>query len=212
MTEPVYNSLIENLTQDLKPVRPLAHPVVRILPWVFLTLMYITVAGFIHGYRTDISEKLQEYPFVFEVGLALFIALSAAFASAWLSIPDARGRSGLTAVPLAGLFVFCALFVFRLVTETYDYSYFSLAHCLGSGVLMGLIPGAFLCFMMKKGATTRPHMMSLMNILAVGFAGYIGLRLTCPLDSAMDGTFHHLLPFIIGGLGFGALAQKIYRW
>lgn len=212
MNEKTVDQLIENLTQDHKTVRPLARPVLRMLPWVGLTFAYLFFAGLIHGYRSDIPLKLQEFTFVFELCTALFIALSSALASAWLCLPDAGGKRAVFTLPVAGFIVFCLWTLYRLITEPFDSASLTFWHCLESGVLMGLIPGAVLWFMIKKGATTRPYAMSFMNILSVGFAGYIGLRLTCPFDSVMDSTIQHLIPFVAGGLIIGSFARKIYRW
>lgn len=212
MNKPVYETLIKDLAQNLEPAQPLRHPFIRMIPWVLATGVYIFLAGFVHGYRLDLVTKIQEFTFVFELSIAFFTALSAAFASAWVCVPDARGRLWVAVFPIAGLIVFILWSLMRFILEPYDYSYFSTAHCIGSAMLMGLIPGLFICFLMKKGATTRPYLLSFLNIVAVGFAGYIGLRLTCPMDTVMDGTFHHYIPYLFAGLVLGFFAKKLYHW
>jgi hypothetical protein len=105
-----------------------------------------------------------------------------------MCVPDLRGRAWIGIPPLIGLGVFSVWTAMRFITEPQDYSHLLEGHCLVPGILMALIPGTVLFFMMKKGATTCPCKMGLMNILAIGAAGYVGVRLICPLDSALDGT------------------------
>ncbi len=206
-------SLIDDLSSGLQPVRPLHHPVVRILPWIVLAVAYVTGLSHFLGLRFDLIEKMGHSAFLFEMGLVFSIAVTAAFATGWLAIPDMREQKGVLAIPTA-LF---SVFIFWLVVQTYVEGLHMPAtinwnHCVEDALLMGAFPVAALVFFSRRGATTRPGWMAFMSILAVGALGWIGLRFICAVDVVGHTGLYHFIPFVfVGGL-LGALARKVYRW
>lgn len=206
------NELIGSLASDLKPVRRLAHPFLRVMPWFFLAGIYVFGVVYFLGLRPDFSEKIYQSEYLMDLGLIGFMGLSAALASSWLCIPDMRGQNWVVVVPLT---LFFTVFLW-FAAQTYAGSVFWPAihwnHCFNDGALIGALPAAAFVFLAKKGATTRPRLMAFMNFLVVAALGYIGLRLTCPVDTIGHALIYHLAPFIIFGGLLGLLARKIYSW
>jgi hypothetical protein len=206
------DTLIDGLCGDLCAVKPLAHPLLRILPWAFVSIVYASIVALVLGIRPDMANKMVDVAFLFEVGIMAFITVSAAIASAWLSVPDARGKEWLPVIPLTltGLFLFWSSI--RFITEESGLPHLHWSHCFQDGALIGMLPAAAIVFMMRKGATTRPHGMCFLNVLAVAGVAYITLRFTCVMDSVGHGGMIHIAPFILLAFAMGLLSRKIYKW
>lgn len=212
MSEQPTEMLIENLAQDLGPVRRLAHPVFRVLPLLALSALYSAAVVFLIGVRSDIAHKLSDLHFMFEIGTMGLAGITAALAAAWLCVPDMRGRGWVPVLPLTliGLFAFwhglrSSLHGHGLPDHNWD-------HCVIDGFILIALPAAAILWLTRRGATTRPFLMALMLVLAVTAFGYIGLRFTCVNDSVGHAGLSHVAPFALAGLAFGLLARRIYRW
>lgn len=212
MGEQAIEALIENLTQELTPVKKLCHPFLRALPWMVASLVYTAAVVSYLGLRPDLAYKLSVPVFLFETGLAFFIGVSAAFSSVWMCVPDMRGQKWLPIVPLTALTVFLFWTVLRAFTEGINFPVPHWDHCFQDGALLGALPVALIVFVSRRGATTRPFFMSIMNFLAVGAFGYVGLRFTCMLDTVGHAGLYHIAPFLVIGMALGLAARHLYRW
>lgn len=204
--------LIENLTAELLPVRPLRHPLVRSLPFVVLALLYTSGVVWHLGLRPDLVHKFKDTVFLFETGLAGFIALSAALASVWTCVPDMRGQKWVLALPLVSVGVFLFWTGLRAWTEGASIPTPHWDHCFEDALLLGALPAAFVIVLSRKGATTCPRTTAGMNILSTAALGYVGLRFTCMLDTVGHTALYHLLPFLVLGGILGLTARRLYRW
>lgn len=206
------DDLIGNLTEDLQPISPMAHPFYRLLPWAALSFGYVALVIGIIGIRGDIGTKANDPLFLYEIILALATALSAACASAWLCVPDMRGAKWLLAVPFSLFAVFVGWLATRIIGEPFVMPAIDLHHCLGEAFLMIFVPVTGLILLSRKGATTRPVMMGALNAIAVGGLGFAGLRLICPVDNMGHICIYHVMPFLLLGLIIGLAARRLYRW
>ena len=206
------NSLIDDLAEDLEPVKGVMNPLALITPWIIVVVAYIV--GVVHflGIRMDWREKMAEAPFLFEMGMAGLIAVSAAYVAGWLAIPDMREKKWLLAIPvtLFGAFLFwvgCLAFVNGLSPAE-----FSWHSCFSDALLMAFVPIASLSLLVRRGATTKPLWLAFMSILSVGAIGWMSLRLTCPADDITHTLLFHFMPFVLLAAVMGALARRLYRW
>lgn len=206
------DAVIDALADDLQPVRPFYHPVMRMLPRFLLIAVYIIVIILAMGVRSDFIEKLGSAVFLFEILLMGCVGLSALAASAWLSVPDIRGQRWVVALPFAFLFAFGLWDVARIFEEGMPLNAIHWSHCWEIGLLVAAVPAALVVFLARGGATTHPVLMSVMNV--IGFAGlpYVALRVTCNIDTVEHSTFIHMLPFVIIGVVGGLSSRYIYRW
>jgi hypothetical protein len=212
MSEQSLDKLIGTLTDELKAVKPLAHPLKRAWPWIVVSIVYVALAGLLHGFRHDMSAKLADMDFMFEVLLMGFVSVSAVLASLWLCVPDMRGQKWLAAIPVTLFGVFVLWTCLRCAHEGLTSENIHWTHCFEAGILMGFIPVFALLRMMRAGTTTHPRLLALMNMLAVAGLGYVGLRLTCGMDTVAHATLFHISPFLLAGAVLGFLSRKIYRW
>lgn len=206
------DALINQLCGDLKKVDPLC-PYKRILPWLLLSLVYLAGAVAYLGLRHDFNDRLTDGVFIFEMGLAAAIFLSAALASSWLSFPDACQRPTTKAVTLTLFFVFIFWVTSRSIEEGMGLgTTLHVGHCAKEGIIMEIIPILALIFMTMRGRTCQPYWSMGMNILAVSALGWIGLRLTCPMDEMGHSFFNHMLPFAVIGASLGFFARRLFKW
>ncbi len=206
------DKLIDKLTHDLKPVKPMANPAQRAFAWILTGMISIFVVGAIVKYRMDLAEKVQEPMFIGELMGIFLLAVSAAYASAWLSLPDGGCKTKTIYVPYAIILIAFALLLGDIYEHGYKLKKFELHHCIIDATLIGLIPLGLMIWMTKQGAPTQPILAAVTNIVATGSIGYIGLRLTCGSDEVGHVCTYHVIPFVFAGLVIGLLARRLYRW
>ena len=205
------DKLINSLCEGHHKVRCLMPPHVRAVLYFILTAAYVFGLVFSHGLRMDWQERLTDIFFMTDMALAAAIWISALCAVAWLCIPDMRGQGWIKILPVGLTSVLILVEIGRGGMEGMNFS-FSHGTCFEGGLLMGMVPLALVAFMSRGGNTTSPYWMAGMNALAVGAAGYIGLRLLCPMDDVGHGFIMHFLPFILIGAAVALLARKLFRW
>lgn len=215
MSNKTTDSLIDSLTDDLKPVKRLLHPYARILPWIFVAIVYLAgIANFL-GIRMDIMDKLHEAPFLFEMVLASLIAITGAYAAGLSTIPDMRSQQWFMAVPATQAGIFLIFVICTLIAEGTDHHSLprlAMHHCFSDGLLIAFVPIIMLILLVKRGATTHPNLSSFMSILSVGALGWMTLRLTCGSDNLGHMFLHHFGPYLLLGIILGLLARRLYRW
>ncbi len=207
------DDLINQLCGDLEASAPRC-PYRRISIWLILSIVYIVGVINYLGLKVDIEDHLTNASFLFEMGLASALFISAALASSWLSFPDCIQRDWMKtiSVTLFGTFLF---WIVANGIEEGDFSFykhFAMPSC-SRGLLVEAFPFLALLFMTAKGNTTQPYWAMTMNVMAVSALGWVGLRLTCSMyDSMTYGFIHYLLPFCILGAAVGFFARKIFKW
>ena len=203
---------ISRLTDELSIVTPLPHPFYRILPWMGVAFVYTFFVVMYLGVRPDAGDKMYDFAFVFEIVMAVSLALSAGVCAAFLCVPDMRGRTSMLFVPVGICAVFLGWTVFRSVTEGLMLPAPHWDHCFQDALLVGTVPAAFMIFMTTRGASTRPYMQSFMVALLVMAVGYTALRFTCMMDTVGHSMIYHLFPFVVFGVLGGVCARRIFSW
>lgn len=211
-TKNVTENLIASLSEELEPVKCMAHPLKRAAYWLVLASLYASLVVIFLGLRGDFMMKLSEPIYLFEMALALTMSLSGALSSHWLCVPDMRGQSWMPIVPITLFTVLASWLALHVSLNLDGESQMHYSHCMTDGLIFGLIPASAIVFLSMKGKTTRPILMIVMNILAVGGVGYVGLRLTCGCDDIWHIFIHHISPFIVVSAIIAVIGQKLYKW
>lgn len=206
------DNLIDKLTEELEPVKPMAKPLQRAFIWLFTGMLSVAIMGAIVKYRMDLSEKVQEPMFLGELSLIFLLSASAAYASAWLSLPDGGSKTKTIYLPYSIVAIAVILLISEVVEHGYVLKQFEFHHCIVDATLMGTIPLCLMIWMTKQGAPTKPVVAAITNMVAAGSIGYIGLRLTCGSDEIGHVCTYHIIPFVVVGLVIGLLARRLYRW
>ena len=212
MSETQLKGIAEELVAGLEPVRPLAHPLIRVLPWLGAAIVYVVALTGYFGLRSDLAVILQSTAFLFETGLAISLAVSAALAASWLAVPDMRGKGWVVVPPLTLFAVFVFWNVMRAYAEGFHIPHEAWNFCSSHALAFGALPVAGLILLSRQGATVKPHLTGFMSILAVGAMGWLALRYVCASEDAGHIFMYHFAPYIIAGGSLGALARRLYRW
>lgn len=206
------SDLIDSLCDELKVCCVLKHPVRRFVPFFLFVMVYLTSSIFVLGLRPDVFEKMLEVHFLFEILLVFFMALFSGIASVWLCVPDMRHQNWMNSVSLTLFAVFAVWTGLRTLMESYVVPHPHWHSCYTVSIVFGAIPAVLIFLLSMKGRTTHPVLLSAMNALAIGGAGYIGLRLICRADDMGHICVFHLVPYILFAFIAGIVGRKIYRW
>lgn len=205
-------ALIDTLCVELCEVKVMPHPMRRFWPWIGFALLYLITSIAAFGLRADIAVQLQNQNYIFEMTVVFAMAVSAALCSVWLCVPDMRGQSWLIALPLALFSVFAFWNGLRICLEEFHLIHLDWHICYFEAFVFGVLPALMIITLSLRGRTTHPLLLSVMNALAAGGFGYLGLRLTCGADGIGHICIFHILPYIAFGLFAAMLARKVYKW
>ncbi|MGH1404891.1 MAG: NrsF family protein [Alphaproteobacteria bacterium] len=206
------DTLVDTLSNELSAVEPMPHPLMRVLPWFCGAVLYITFAILVLGFRPDFFDKVIQISYMAELTLLVFISMSAAFCSLWLTVPDMRGAKWMLYIPVVAFSAFLVWHGIRMGMEEYVIPHMRFHPCHIEAFIFGVLPAIALLFLSSKGNTTHPILLSFMNILAVGSLGYTGLRITCVSDDIGHLFADHFLPYILLGIVVTFVGRRIYRW
>lgn len=207
-----HDETIKNLCDDLQPVKPLKHPLLRALPWMAVTLAYIASGVFYLGVRPDFSFKLNETGYLFELVMAFTASIAAGIAAIYCSVPDMRGKLWFLSVPASLAGALAIWLCIRLCTEEIHHAHFHGVHCFFEAIVFALLPAAFLTYLVGRGAPTRPLMAAGFVMLSTSLMSWAALRVTCPLDDMGHLLITHILPFVVFGGIAGYAANKLFKW
>lgn len=206
-----HDELIDMLCLDLEPVKKCRAPMHCAITWFFSGLLSVIILSALMSFRHDLSEKLMEPWFLFEMGLILSLSFCAALASAHLRVPDGDNRFILRLTFL--LFLFVVMIIGReMFIHDFTLSALTFSSCMIDAFFTGSLPVIFMMLMMREQKTTRPILCGFLNAVAAGSIGYLGLRLSCGSDAVNHVCFYHVIPYVSLGIIVGVLARKLYRW
>jgi hypothetical protein len=191
--------LIDALTADAAPVRPLRAPILRAALWLLFAACILALVGISHGVRPDFARKAAEFAYIVGVAAALLTGVLAAAAAFLISLPDRSPRWVL--LPLPALVVWVSTVGYGCLTAWVglgpeDVRIADLAECFATLVLVGIPIWAALLFMLRHAARWRPAAATMMGSLAVAAIAATGLLVFHTLDASLM-----ILVWHLGGAG-----------
>lgn len=205
--------LIDNLADEMRPVRAAPAPVWVFLRWCILTVAYISLMVTFMGMRPDLMQKIHTPLFAAELEVLGGIIASSLLAGALLAFPDMYQKKWLTLLPG----VMFLLFLYVLFMEYLaDVPPAPLprhnSECLRCISILALMPGAFILYHIRKFASTHYYMAGTIAILAAFAIGAMVLRLSEPTNSITHLLEWHYLPMIGAGI-IGLVLGRLYlKW
>jgi hypothetical protein len=186
-------ALIDSLSRDLSPVRPLRNPLIRTALWVALLVPYTALVIIVLGFLLKRPISTLDRPFLMEQTFALLTGITAAMAAFASTIPGRKrtyllspvlpliawlgtlGKNCLATGPLAitGHNVWCFPFV----------------------IILGTAPAILLCKMLRRGAPLTPNVTAGLGALAAAGVGNFCVRLVHQEDVTLM-----LLIWHVGGV------------
>jgi hypothetical protein len=181
--------LIETLTANCAPIRPLAHPAWRALVWFAVSLCYVAIVVAIMGVRPDFLAKIADPQFATELAAAFLtsvVAAAGAFSAGCPARPIwERLAAGLFFLLWAGaLVVGCwrdvdAFGVSGLLSHSDIY-------CLPAILAISIPAAVLILSMVKRGAPIAPFVTIGLAALASTALAAAALRLSFRQDAAVS--------------------------
>lgn len=206
------DNFLNELTDDLKPVKTLRHPIVGALVTSSIVLFYLSVVVSLLGVRADISDKLGEATYIYEILMAFILGILGIVSTSFSRFPDNYGCGWIQAVPFTLVSALIIWLAVKTSTHGLHLEPFHWDDCFTDALFLGFIPAAALVALVKSGTSTKPCLSMATIVVSVSALGWGALRLTCPLDTIEHSVFYHLAPFIIVGSVLGALARRLLKW
>lgn len=196
---------IENLVNDLKPVRPL-HPRTGLQRAVFAMMAGVGVLAMLMQLRPDLTSGKPDSMFLTSSGLFLVLALASAWAALDMARPYVGSRRsgwGWTALmaavlPVAALGVIATSLMHGHAVDM-DWGGIE---CLLQGCGIGLITATTLVLWLRRGAPSSPERAGLLTGVASGAAGIFAVSLVCPSNDLIHiGIWHGGTVIVMGIAG-----------
>ena len=208
--------LIQQLTADARPVRPLRPLAVRVAGWLVVAAVSLGIVMMLMGVRRELGDAADRMDFTLEAALLLVTAVSAAIGALMVSVPGAESSRHTRWIPIA-LGVLCVV----LAAGELAYAAMSGAptgrltfawHCVYKTTSVALVPGILLFVMVRRGAPLHGGWAGLLALLATAAMGVLGANIICPNDRPLHMLLWHVAPLMLfAGIGAG-LGKWLLRW
>ena len=209
------DEFIKRLASDLRPVRPLRPAWTRALLWMGIALPCVAVVVWNKLMMVDVVQITTDTRFAVEQAAALATALTAAIAAFRSAVPGFDRR--ILLLPLVPLGVWlasvgngCVQDWIRLgadgMTIRPDWD------CLPMAAIIGIIPGAAIVVMLRKGASLHPRVTLGLAALAVASVANFGLQFAHAREASIMVLAWHLgAAAVLSALG-GCLGDRVLSW
>ena len=202
---PAHETVVARLVADVRPVRRLWPPAVRLVAWNAVAATVLVFAARV-GLRDDVAAALARPGYVLEVVLLAGAAAAAAAAALLAAIP---GRDPRPAHAVAALLAGLGAATFLLEPPAPGATWLAGLRCAACIAMFGLVPWLALVAAVARGAALDGRAAGA-YVGAAGFlTGAAAVRLACPVD---DG--HHLLVWhglpVVGWTAISALVTAAW--
>ena len=212
--DPTHRAMVEQLTNDLVPVRRLWSPWRRLAAWIALALGIVALAAAV-GLRHDLGAQLERSHFVATLAILLAGAGLGATVALLAAVPGRIGRREARGVA-AGLLVMAVTLALLgdsapmpspLVFVGTGLQCFA---CIG---LFGFVPWLALYGAARRAAPIDAATTGLCIGAASLLVGAAAVRVACPIDDAVHLAVWHGLPVAVWAAASMAVgAATLERW
>ena len=186
--------LIQNLTSNLQPVRPVSRPWIRTAVWLAILFPYVAVVLLVMAPRYNLSTRISDPRFLIEQAFAFATGVAAVMAAFASVIPGERRRLWMwPLLPLAGWMGSLGEGCLRAGLE--GISFHHDLTCFPFIAVLGTAPGIVLWIMLRRGAPMVPHLTAALAALGAAGLGNFCVRLGHPEDVTVM-----LLVWHVGGV------------
>ncbi len=209
-TPPWHQTFVDRLAADLRPVRPLWPPRIRLAVWLALESAVLGVVA-LSGVRPDLAAQLLDWRYLVEMGALLVVGvLSAAFSlrAAVPSLEPRRAESALTLV-LAVAAGLGSLAQPMHAPETLAEFIAAGGPCAVKTALLAALPWIALILALRRGAPLVPMTAGALAGGAAFVLSFAMMRLACPMDERLHLLVWHVLPVAVGA-GLSTVAGLVW--
>lgn len=210
--------LIEQLSAQVTPVRPLRLQRYAVLLLAAFSLYAVCTHCWLEGFRSDLSLQFQRPLFVTELLLLAAMLVSSVLAALYAMQPDgAQQKKHLMRLPYLPSFAMFALIIFQLFMPHDTHMVIQAETTNGHKCTMyiglsSILPAMLIFWVLRKGASAMPMQAGALAVIAAVSVSAITLRLSEASDGIMHLLILHYLPTIFFA-GVGALLGRfLLRW
>jgi len=204
-------SLISDLSHDLKSVKPLQRPWLRTLRWFGILIPYCALAVLVLHFFGKLPTPVVDSQFVWEQIFAILTGITAAMAAFASTIPG-RGRGYLAwpLVPMLGWLATLGQACFRQTTGGFSFQHNLL--CLPFIVILGTPPAIILWTMLRRGAPLTPAGTAALAALAAAGVGNFCVRLVHAEDVSVMLVVWHVGGIFVLTAVTSAFGRSLLNW
>lgn len=205
-------ALARQLAHDLKPVRRLRRPALRLAGWIAVALPAVLLAAFMMGLRPDLGALLMRPAFIFAEAAALLTAVLGIYAAVCAGLPDQPGWK--LWLPVGGM----ALWLGVLGKQCIDVwlrlgpGGLSLSGdlvCLPVIALIGFIPALLITLMLRRTSGFRATHACLCGGIGAASLAAAALRLCHAEDAALMVLVWQVGSVLLLSLIAGAIGRRL---
>ncbi len=211
MTQRATEKIIEDLSRDLAPVRPLRPPLWRALLWLAVTALLLSLVIWRWANLDVFMARNAEPRLALERAATLLTGVSAVIAAFYLSLPD---RSGLWRyAPLPPLLLWIATSSLGCLNYGLGWGppgdhVGESAHCFRFIVLVSTPLAVLLYLVLRRARPLQPSAVALTAALGVAALAAFVLQFFHPFDSTGIDLLMHLAA-VLTIVAVGAAARRV---
>jgi hypothetical protein len=197
-------------------VTPLDGPSVRLTRWAVASTGLVVLSIVILGVRADVAAQIGNGWFVARAAATLAIAVGAASAAFFTSVPGLEPSLRARALPLAACLVWAVMLVGTIAATGSPLDLLLRVTPHPSCVLLiaasALAPGVALVRMLQRAAPLRAAWTTGLAGLASLALGALGAQFVCSNDAAAHHLLWHFTPVVLLTLTGAAAGSSLMGW
>lgn len=208
------DQLIDTLSNDAVPIRPMASPWRLTAQWLVGVAAYIAaVLLTLETPRDDILLQLAQPLFALEIGALVAMIVACALSAALLSYPDLYQSKRIAYLPIAAFLLFAGVVIWAFIGEGRAMEMHPAEFlCTAFITLYSLPPAVWLFYTIRKFASTHFALAGSVAVLTAFSIGALVQRLIEKTDSIAHLLGYHYLPMFAVALIGLLLGRTLLRW
>ena len=212
------DDLIQKLSQNLQPVKPMLSPARMTLNFTLLGLGFVAFSFLLMSTRNDLSALVYNPKFLFEIFLAFALSISALALAVYLSRPGQGATVSKLSKVSIGLLAFALIYnIFQVIGLSQSQIHLGLNlsgfECFAAVFGFAIMLGAALVYWLKAGASVNPNASGLVIATAGVALGNVSILFFCGFDNGMHVFLYHFaFPLVVASFA-GLLSARLFlRW
>jgi hypothetical protein len=202
-------ALIRELVAQVRPVRPVRHPLLRFGGWAAVAAAWITAVVATIGIRGDWVAASRAPGFVLHVVLPLALGLAATVVAFVDSVPHRNSRSVMLMLA-AVVALWLVLIVGGAITAGGAHAGTGV-RCVRNLVAFSAPPGLLLYLMLRRAAPLDRGTVGMVAALGTSALAHAGTRFVCHNDGALHIlVWHCSFVFLMGAVGI-LVGRALFR-
>lgn len=210
------DDLIENLSKNLTAVGSLPNRKSRLIRHLVFSILGTGLTFSLFSIRANLAQVIFTYQFVIGAFLLFIGWILSSYSLVTLEEPSSSSK-GVWRWPIVLMALLSLMYLLFLVLspnqDRVDGLRLSGISCSEDILFLSMLPGIFIFFLLKNGATTRPDLIGIFWGLICAMMASFALQFSCPSDlSSHLLVWHFAAPFVVLSLAGFFLGRKFLKW